>query len=88
MSGRKKLLPRHLRQHWTDYPITELGDAPYREAPVRPVKPLSYDGDKYFLVDVEGVKKEIKFGYIYTRAGRYGTVPLIHKATKRILEGK
>jgi hypothetical protein len=50
----------------TDYPITELGDAAGKLAKTRTVKLLSYDGDKYCYVEVEGIRKEIKAGYIYS----------------------
>lgn len=60
---------------WTDYPITELGDEPYVEAPVRSCKVLSYDYDKYARVLVKGIETEIKTGYIYKKKGRFGEVP-------------
>lgn len=56
--------------YWTDYPIVELGDIPYQRAPIRKVIMWGYDGDKYCQVEVCGVKKEIKEGYIYTRPRR------------------
>lgn len=61
--------------HYTDYPFTELGDAPNKEAPIRPVQVISYDGNKYCTVWVEGHQLEVKAGYIYTRPGRCGDVP-------------
>jgi len=62
------------QQLWTDYPVVELGDTPGREAPIRPVAILSYDGNKYCRVLVEGVEIEIKAGYIYKQPGRCGDV--------------
>jgi hypothetical protein len=59
---------------WTDYPITELGDIPNELAPVRPCTALAWDGDKYVICLVEGVHKEIKWGYIYIAEGRCGEV--------------
>ena len=50
---------------FTDYPFTELGDQPNKKAPVREIKILEYDGDKYVKIEVEGVISEIKSGYIY-----------------------
>ena len=52
---------------WTDYPITDIGDIPNKEAPIRKCKVLKYDGNKYCLVEVKGVKQlqTIKAGYLY-----------------------
>jgi hypothetical protein len=55
-------------QAWTDYPIEALGDKPkmpYPGVPIREVVVLSYDGDKYATVEVEGVRVEVKVGYLY-----------------------
>jgi len=60
---------------YTDYPFTELGDTPEKLAPIRKIFPLNYDGDKYCDVIVDGIKSNIKAGYIYTKRGRYGNVP-------------
>lgn len=62
---------------WTDYPIEALGDIPNKIAPVREVTVLSYDGDKYCKVLVEGAHEEIKRGYIYKERGRLGEVPAV-----------
>ena len=62
-------------QAWTDYPIVSLGDRPHSEAPVREVEVLSYDGDKYCRVMVEGVEESIKAGYIYQLPGRCNNQP-------------
>lgn len=62
---------------FTDYPITELGDVE-KIVPIRKCRVLSYDGDKYCQVMVEGVRKEIKAGYLYILPGRYGEVPPIN----------
>lgn len=56
---------------FTDYPIIELGDAPYVGAPIREVDLLSYDGDKYCRVSVGGIEKSIKAGYIYKKPCRF-----------------
>lgn len=64
-------------QAWTDYPIAELGDAPGREAPVRACEVLGWDGDKYALVVVAGVRASFKIGYVYDRPGRCGQVPAV-----------
>ena len=60
---------------FTDYPIIELGDIAGEEAPVREVDILSYDGNKYCKVLVEGVILEIKSGYLYQKPGRVKEVP-------------
>ena len=69
--------PPVLMKAWTDYPFPELGDTPGHEAPVREITVLSYDGDKYCRISVDGVEFEIKAGYIYARPGRYGEVEVI-----------
>lgn len=60
---------------YTDYPIIELGDIEKLNAPIRECIVRSYDGNKYCLIRVEGVEKEVKAGYLYIRPGRYGEVP-------------
>jgi len=60
--------------YYTDYPIFELGDEPNKEAPIRTVMVLSYDGDKYCDIIVGGVVSTIKAGYIYKERGRCGEV--------------
>jgi hypothetical protein len=50
---------------YTDYPIKELGDVGGHTAPMRACIVLSYDGNKYCRVLVEGHEVEIKGGYIY-----------------------
>jgi len=67
---------------YTDCPITELGDAPNQAAPVRRVVLLSYDGDKYARVLVQGITKDIKQRYLYESEGRHGEVDCV--ATSRL----
>ena len=62
---------------FTDYPITELGDEEFKEAPIRECELLFYDDNKYCYVKVGGIEKEIKRGYIYTKPGRCGEVDCI-----------
>jgi hypothetical protein len=62
---------------YTDYPITELGDIPRKEAPIRKGSVLSYDGDKYATVSIEGITTDIKIGYLYEQPGRCGFVDSI-----------
>ncbi len=70
---------------YTDYPIERLGDIPHQLAPIRRVKVLSYDRDKYCIIKVEGRYEEIKSGYIYMQPGRAGEVPSIpRKLLKRL----
>ena len=72
---------------WTDYPILALGDRPMEEAPVREVKVISYDGDKYCRVSVEGVEESIKAGYLYQLPGRLNNQPPPIKLTREQLRG-
>ena len=62
---------------WTDYPITELGDAEGQEAPIRECEVISYDGDKYCDVIVGGVLTSTKCGYLYSTPGRFGEAPRV-----------
>lgn len=55
---------------WTDYPISALGDAPGEDAPIRECFVLAYDGSKYLTVEVDGVREQVKSGYVYMREGR------------------
>ena len=50
---------------YTDYPIPELGDKFYTKAPMRECSVLSYDGEDYCEVVVEGRKEVIKSSKIY-----------------------
>lgn len=53
---------------FTDYPFIELGDLPLTNAPMRQVRVLSYDGNKYCMIEVEGVTASVKAGYLYPSA--------------------
>ena len=64
---------------WTDYPIAELGDTPGQEAPVRECEVISYDGDKYCDVIVNGVRLSIKCGYLYSAPGRFDEAPRVRE---------
>lgn len=57
---------------WTDYPFYEFGDQPGEEAPIRRVRVLSYDGNKYVKIAVDGFAFPvwIKAGYLYGKKGR------------------
>lgn len=73
-------------KQWTDYPFESLGDIAGKRAPIRPIQVLSFDGNKYCKVLVEGVVEWIKCGYIYQRAGRCGEVPTIKtRALKKLM---
>jgi hydrogenase maturation factor len=65
------------KQLYTDYPIIELGDEEFKEAPIRECELLSYDDNKYCYVKVEGIEKEIKRCYIYSQKGRCGEVDCV-----------
>jgi hypothetical protein len=67
-----------IRKLYTDYPLAILfGDKPRVEAPIREVKLLDFDGDKYCTVEVGGMTADIKFGYIYFEPKRNGAAPSI-----------
>ena len=51
---------------YTDYPIPELGDKFYTKAPMRECRVLSYDGENYCEVIVDGRKEVIKSSKIYS----------------------
>jgi hypothetical protein len=63
------------RIFFTDYPITQLGDSPRKEAPVRECRIFKYDGNKYITILVGNVLTEVKRGYVYSREGRCGDAP-------------
>lgn len=66
---------------WTDYPFTELGDEPYKTAPIRHVNVISYDGNKYACVSFEntGDFLHVKAGYLYSKPGRLGQVKAVNR---------
>jgi hypothetical protein len=72
--------------YWTDYPIKQLGDEPHKMAPVRQCELLSYDGDKYVAVLVDGIEATFKAGYLYTAPGRAGEVPAVSRAALSAIE--
>jgi hypothetical protein len=54
--------------YFTDYPFHFLGDAEYTRGPMRKIKIISYDRNKYVTVKLEtGQVVEIKSGYIYLK---------------------
>lgn len=73
---------------WTDYPITELGDKPDVEAPVRECRIVGHERLPYVVVDVEGVRACFKGGYIYTEPGRCGDVPSLEWSDVLAICGK
>lgn len=62
---------------WTDYPFVRLGDLENKKAPIREIEVVSYDGDKYCDIVVNGIKTSIKAGYIYSKPGRIGKAPQV-----------
>jgi hypothetical protein len=66
--------------YWTDYPVVALGDTPSELAPIRECEPLSYDGDKYVTVRVQGIVTDFKSGYLYPRHQRAGVGPAVSRA--------
>ena len=63
---------------FTDYPFVSLGDLVYEKAPIRRCVVFAYDGDKYCRIVVDGEEEEVKLGYLYSRSGRCGEVPVIN----------
>jgi hypothetical protein len=64
---------------WTDYPVFSLGDTDGPSSPLRRIKVIAYDGDKYARVQVEGLDHPIviKRGYCYTKPERLTMGPPI-----------
>lgn len=62
---------------FTDYPFSQLGDIPYENAPIRECTVISYDGDKYCIIQIGHKKLSVKAGYLYTEPGRLLEVPTI-----------
>jgi len=64
---------------WTDYPVKALGDWPGMDDDlrIRECEVVAYDGNKYCVVDVEGVRVVIKAGYLYTKPGLLGGPPTV-----------
>ena len=64
---------------WTDYPIIQIGDISGKKAPIRRIRVLSFDNNKYAKVEIlgYGVTVEIKAGYLYSKSGRCGNVKTI-----------
>ncbi len=86
----KIIIPKEeAKQLFTDYPIIELGDDEFKEAPIRECELLSFDDDdnKYCYVKVGGIEKEIKRCYIYPQKGRCGDVNCVSiKEIKELLK--
>lgn len=59
-------------KRYTDYPFEFLGDVAGKEAPIREIEVMSYDGNKYVTICVEGFVTEIKKGYVYDIERRLG----------------
>jgi hypothetical protein len=70
---------------YTDYPFKVLGDTPGAIAPIRKIKVLAYDRDKYCMIKVDGYYEEIKAGYIYLQPGRAGDVTSIDRSFLKLL---
>lgn len=57
---------------YTDYPIIELNNSNNKQNLTKEVEVLCYDGNKYCLIKINSLIKEIKPGYLYkdTRINR------------------
>ena len=51
---------------WTDYPLLELGDAPFEFAPMRKIRIESWNMDKRLYVKYNGVTYDVHRSYVYT----------------------
>lgn len=60
---RHQRIRRSRRGFHVDYPIAELGDRSHSFRP-RPCELISYDGNKYCDVLVEGIIVNVKRGYV------------------------
>jgi len=61
---------------YTDYTFIELGDQPSMPAPIREIqRVVSYDGNKYCEVLVDGRRVSVKAGYLYAEPPKPGTTP-------------
>jgi hypothetical protein len=58
------------QEYYTDYPFTVLGDIPNKPAPVRKVKLLGFDGNKYCRCSFGKWVLEFKIGYLYNVPSR------------------
>jgi hypothetical protein len=66
-----------MKTYYTDYPFHELGDEAFKPAMIREIELVSYDGDKYVKLKVEGITSSTKRCYVYTKFGRCGWAPII-----------
>jgi hypothetical protein len=73
---------------WTDYPFPELGDTPYMEAPIRECRVISYDWNKYCVIEIGGQELTVKIGYVYRKPGRCGEVRMIDRFKTKHPNGK
>lgn len=70
---------------YTDYPFAFLGDFSGKPSPVRKVKVVAYDGNKYLTVIVDGVLTEVKRGYVYYRRERHQSMILNKKTGFKVI---
>jgi hypothetical protein len=62
---------RYYIDAFTDYPFVELGDIPHQKAPIRAVKVIAYDGDKYVQILLpSNTFSEVKRCYCYIEPKR------------------
>ena len=71
---------------YTDYPLQQSEIGKGILAPIRTVGVESYDGDKYCKVWWQGMCHEIKSGYLYSKPGRIGEVPILTRNQLKELE--
>lgn len=73
---------------WTDYPFPELGDTPCMKAPIRECRVISYDWNKYCVIEIGGQQLTVKIGYVYRKMGRCGEVRMIDPFKTKHPNGK
>lgn len=50
---------------YTDYPIIKLNNSNNKQNLTKEVEVLCYDGNKYCLIKINSIIKEVKAGYLY-----------------------
>jgi hypothetical protein len=72
-------------EYHTDYPFTVLGDIPNKPAPVRKVKLLGFDGNKYCRCSFGKWFLEFKIGYLYELPSRMRFDEMINVPIEEVL---
>jgi hypothetical protein len=80
---------------YTDYPFLALGDEPWYPAPIRKVKVVSFDGDKYCQIEIVNTEYSgydynnyIKSGYLYKHEKFVGVESIDKKELAKLIRNK